>query len=390
MVLPSDMPAVPPNPMPGQVLSIGLRVLRNLLPSDWTVQERPAGVADADEEGDTLLDINAPQGGGNMVLVAARSSITPADAQRLLAPKMNLLQRIYSGSDAVVMAPWLSPKSREVLDRRGVGYLDLTGNINIKFSRPAVVIRTQGRQQDPRRTGQPWRRGLSGLKAARLVRVMADTSPPYRAAELAEVAEVSQPYASRLLEVMEQQALITRDGRTIVHVDWEGLLRARAGAYSLLSANPSVTMLAPNGQEFVFHQLRAMGGQVPPKTALTGAVAATSISPLTVGEQLMLYVPGEIHAPDEVGDSLGLLRSDSGDVVLLRATDTIVFAGRRRVQGIWNVALSQLVLDALSGPGRLPQAAEPVLGYMRDHEEEWRAPSLEALTRHWRSADKEA
>ncbi len=149
-------------------------------------------------------------------------------------------------------------------------------------------------------------------------------------------------------------------------------------------------MLAPNGQEFVFHQLRAMGGQVPPKTALTGAVAATSISPLTVGEQLMLYVPGEIHAPDEVGDSLGLLRSDSGDVVLLRATDTIVFAGRRRVQGIWNVALSQLVLDALSGPGRLPQAAEPVLGYMRDHEEEWRAPSLEALTRHWRSADKEA
>ncbi|MGO8960645.1 MAG: helix-turn-helix domain-containing protein [Streptosporangiaceae bacterium] len=387
MVLPTDMPALPPRAEPGQVLDLGLDVLRHLLPDEWTVQERPTGTGPAaglDEEGDTLIDINSPQAGGNMVLIAARTSVTPADAQRVLGPKMSLLQRIYAGSEAIVMAPWLSRKSREVLEQRRVGYLDLTGNINIKLSRPAVVIRTQGRQQDPTRTGQPWQRGLSGVKAARLVRVLADASPPYRATDLAEAAGVSQPYASRLLEVMEQQALIIRDGRAIGHVDWEGLLRARAASYSLLSANPSVTMIAPNGIEHVLRRLRELDGQVPPKTAVTGAVAADFVAPLTVGEQLMLYVPGRIHAPDEVADALGLLRSDRGDVVLMRASDDIVFAGRRRVRGIWNVALSQLVIDCLAGPGRLPAAAEPVLEYMHTHEPDWRAPSLRTLPWHRR------
>ncbi len=108
-------------------------------------------------------------------------------------------------------------------------------------------------------------------------------------------------------------------------------------------------------------------------------MAAEAIAPVTVGEQLMIYVPGRIHAPDAVANRLSLLRSETGDVVLMRAANDIVFAGRRKVRGIWSVALSQLVLDCLSGPGRLSAAGDAVLEYMRAHEPEWRAPSLKSL-----------
>lgn len=382
MVLPADMPTLPLDAGPDLVLDFGLRVLRHLLPDDWTVQERNAGtdlMSTGDEPGDTLIDIAAPNFGGNMVLVEARTSLTPADAMRVLAPKMNLLQRIYRTAAALVIAPWLSPRAREVLEQRRVGYLDLTGNINIKLSQPAVVIRTQGSQRDPRSAGAPWQRGISGSKAARLVRVLADVAPPYQATELAEVAGVSQPYASRLLEVMAQQALIVRDGRVIAHVDWEGLLRARAASYSLLSANSPVTMLAPRGIRDTLVRLEELPDNELLKTAVTGAAAADAIAPVTVGEQLMIYVPGRLHAPDDLANFLGLLRSETGDVVLMRAANDIVFAGRRKARGIWSVALSQLVLDCLSGPGRLPAAGDAVLDYMKAHEPEWRARNLKSL-----------
>jgi len=376
------MPALPFNAAPDQVLKSGLLVLRHLLPDDWTVQERNVHadmIFTVEEPGDTLIDIAAPSFGGSVVLVEARTSLTPADAMRALAPKMNLLQRIYSTAAALVIAPWLSPKSREVLEQRRVGYLDLTGNINIKLSQPAVVIKTQGSQRDPRGTGAPGQRGISGSKAARLVRLLADVAPPYHATELAEVARVSQPYVSRLLEVMEQQTLIIRDGRVITHVDWQGLLRARASSYSLLSSNSPVTMLAPRGITDTLIRLEELPDSEPLKTAVTGALAAEAIAPLTVGEQLMIYVDGRVHAPDDVAHRLGLLRSETGDVVLMRAANDIVFAGRRKVRGVWSVALSQLALDCLSGPGRLPAAGDAVLEYMRVREPEWRARDLRSL-----------
>jgi len=44
----------------------------------------------------------------------------------------------------------------------------------------------------------------------------------------------------------------------------------------------------------------------------------------------------------------------------------------RAVDGIPHVALSQLVLDSLAGPGRMPAEGEAVLTYMSDHTNEWR------------------
>lgn len=108
--------------------------------------------------------------------------------------------------------------------------------------------------------------------------------------------------------------------------------------------------------------------------AVTGSYAASAVAPHAVGGQLMLYVQAGPHTPDAWADRLGLMRADGGDVLLLRAHDRVVFEGTRNLDGIPHVALSQLVLDGLSGPGRMPAEAEKVLDYMIDNEQEWRSP----------------
>jgi hypothetical protein len=56
---------------------------------------------------------------------------------------------------------------------------------------------------------------------------------------------------------------------------------------------------------------------------------------------------------------------------VLTAYDGVVFERSRMVNGIRHVALSQLVLDCLSGPGRLPAEGEAVLAHMAESEALW-------------------
>ena len=80
----------------------------------------------------------------------------------------------------------------------------------------------------------------------------------------------------------------------------------------------------------------------------------------------MIYVSAtEVRGPDLLAEALGLLRVDEGaDVVVLRAHDEVVFERTMVVDDIRRVALSQLVLDGLAGPGRMPAEAEAVLAAM--------------------------
>ena len=108
---------------------------------------------------------------------------------------------------------------------------------------------------------------------------------------------------------------------------------------------------------------------------VTGSYAARVVAPLAIGGQLMIYVRSNAEA---VGDELGLLgvADDSADVVVLKAYDDVVFERSRMVDGIEHVAMSQLVLDCLTGPGRLPAEGEAVLAHMADSESLWRKGSV--------------
>ncbi|MFD1148936.1 hypothetical protein [Saccharothrix hoggarensis] len=364
-----------------EVLLRGIQQLGDLLGPTWELAPR----SDVAERGgvDALVDVRPPDGGVQAQLaIEVKAGLTPRQVEDRLLPRWSLIKQVNSGTNLLVLSPWLGRRTRELLSGHGIGYLDLTGNIHLRVRRPAIVIHTEGAAKDPRasasrRVGGPT---LAGPRAGRLVRVLADHVPPYRATQLATATELSLPWVSKLLTQLEDQLLIRREGRVVTHVDWQNLLRARAESYNLLRNNPYVGMLAPNGIEQVLHDIKAGSSPVPGgalDVVVTGHHAARAVAPLASGGQLMLYVHHGPHTADEVGDRLGLLRVDANaDVLLMRAHDDVVFRDRRDVGGVPHVALSQLVVDCLAGPGRMPAEGEAVLEYMADNERRWRRAEL--------------
>jgi len=313
-------------------------------------------------------------GNFGVVLVEAARNLAPVDARERLAPQVRLMRQLMGESAVLVIVPWLSPRTREVLETNGFGYLDLTGNISFRLRRPLVFLRQLGADRDPNPPSRG-RHGLAGARAGNLVRLLVDVAPPYRAGELAAASGISLPWVGRLLEAMEAQALIRRDGRTVVDTDWVGLLRERAATIDLLKMNNAVPMVAPAGIPTTLERLARP--DISPQVAVTGSLAARAIAPRAVGGQLMLYVRGATGEPYQLARQLQLIPAERGaDVVLLRPPNDVVFQGLREVDGVPHVALSQLTIDCLSGNGRMPAEGEALIEYMTDDESRWRRASL--------------
>ena len=366
------------------LLEAGLALLQDLLGSDYSIGSyNVAGapqapvVLDGERSVDRLVAVKDPSGAFSVVLVEATRQLVPVDARERLVPRMRLMGQLMGESTVLVISQWLSPRTREVLTGYGFSYLDLTGNVSFRLRRPAVLLQALGADRDPY-TPSRRQRSLSGARAGRLVRLMVDVAPPYRANELAMASAVSEGWVSRVLDAMQSQALIRRDGRQIVDVDWQGLLRERAKSVQLLKTNTVTSFVAAGGLDAVLGQLS--NPEVRDAVAITGSIAAQAIVPRAVGGQLMAYVRGEARVTDRLARSLRLLPAEhNGNVLLLHPPNDVVFERSRLVGGAAHVAISQVALDCLSGNGRMPAEGEAVIEYMAEDETRWRRASLSHL-----------
>jgi hypothetical protein len=97
------------------------------------------------------------------------------------------------------------------------------------------------------------------------------------------------------------------------------------------------------------------------------------VAAIAAPAQLALYTT-DPAALRRFGD---LLPADVGaDVVLLRPGDPDQLERSRSVREVTHVGFSQVVLDCLGGNGRLPEEGRALLGWMSEHEGEWRLPPL--------------
>ena len=375
-----------PNPLVEDPISFsdlldrGLNQLRDAVGPRWKIETVGANREQdySNYSGsDLLIQISDPSNSIGQVLVECKLSLSPTEASKVLEVQRRTLRNIYSGEyAALVISTWLSPRAREILEARNIGYVDLTGNINFRLERPGLVIITQGAQEDPK-PGQPGtQRRLSGQKALRLIRLLTDVVPPYRTTELAEATGLSAGYVSRLLDVMQRQALIVRKGRLITQVDWPALIRARASESELLDLD-SISAIASNGIPDALDMI-SQNSKLFGKIAVTGSYAMGPVPSITIGGQLIFYVD-QSYNPQRLIDDLGLLPAQNGDVILLTPGDPVVFERMRVYSNIPLVELSQLAIDCLSGPGRMPADGEEVLRFMIENEPSWRTRDIQSL-----------
>ena len=349
-----------------KLISRAISRLRTRLPTSWRmeVEAQPAssvGVLDV------LLRLCAADGTCGNFILEAKNRVEPKDVSTI-ADQLTTYDRLGDGERAVpvLVAPFLSSRTRDRLEERGVGYIDLTGNVRVVLDRPALFVQTSGAEHDPRREERP-ARTLKGAKAGRIVRALCDYAPPNGVRELAEKARTDPGYVSRVFRLLEREALIQREPRgPVTSVDWQGLIRRWTEDYSLFGSNRTGSYLEPRGLNSLLRKL----SDPDFRYAMTGSLGSASIAPVAPARLAVIYVDDMEHAAER----LALRQTEAGaNVILAEPFDPVVYERDEERDGITYVAPSQNVADLLTSPGRGPNEAEELMEWMARNEGAWRS-----------------
>lgn len=277
-----------------------------------------------------------------------------------------------NGAPVLLLAPFLSPRAREILAQLGASYADATGNLRLQLDLPTVFLETHGADRDPNREPRTLK-SLKGATAGRVVRALCDFKPPYGVRTLAEVSSTPLGTVSRVVALASEEALLERDKKKrIVSVDWEALLRRWSQDYDVKTSNTLKSFIEPRGLSALMDKLK----ETARRYAATSSLAAPGIAPTRLAS---VYVDDIVAAADE----WGLVPTDTGmNVWLLEPYDEVVF--ERRLQpgfatgagkdGLLCAAPTQAVVDLMTGPGRSPQEGEALIEKMKGDEDAWRRP----------------
>lgn len=356
----------------GELLASALEALTLLLPDTWHVERQPV-LGDAE-----LADIiiNTPGGSQSRLFVELKSSVSTRDVEALLGGPWRRWRRQMGNPPILLVAPYINPRVRQLLTEENVSYIDLTGNTRIRIDPAGIFVESNGASQDPNSTRQ--RSGIRGAKAGSVVRVLADARPPYTATEVAKAAGVNEGYLSRILETLVSEGLVDRDrGGPISRVDWAAMIQRRAQTLNLFRSAGSYRYIARQGPSALLDRLRdRTSGDSTVRPTVTGSFAAAKIAPVAAPALLVIYTT----EPRELANELQLLPAEAGaDTVLIRPDNDVAFARARLDGGMAWAAPSQVAIDCLAGSGRMPSEGEALIGWMREHENEWRRESIQSL-----------
>ena len=359
MPLPGKQP-----PTATQVVRHVERALAERIPSGWSLHAWTEAPADRYQV-DLLAEIASPAGATAVLAVEIKRTLEPRGVLQAIEQLSTITAGAMPEAVPIVAASYLSPRVRTLLRDRGVGYIDTTGNVRIEVSTPGLFISADGVDRDP------WPRdhklqSLRGRGAARAVRAIVDTIPPYGVRELAQSTSVSAPTLSRVLDLLEREAIVTRVRGAVSAVDWQGAIRRWTEDYDQTESNTSTVALEPRGLTALEKKLRT----TKLRYVATGAFAAQRFDPIAPARQAAIYVTDAI----EFIDRLDLRETEAGaNVVILEPFDPVVFDRAVDRDGLRCVAPSQLAADLLTGPGREPSQGEHLLKWMERDERVWRS-----------------
>lgn len=337
-----------------------LDTLEARLPLDWRLKthganmRRSAGVA----------ALKAPDGKIVRLVMELRRQMEPRDVAGVVEHLPALVGRLRNAVPLLI-SPFLTVRTRELLRTAGLSYLDLTGNCWITSRSPGLFIWTNGLDKNPQAEGRPVR-SLKGPIAGRVVRALCDFLPPFGVRELAARVEANPGYVSRLLTLLEREALITRKGRGGVEtVQWKTLIRMWADDYAPFGEEHVYQYLEPRGLSSLTDKLRKFDRPY----AVTASMAAAAVAPVAPPRLATIYVDD----PEYAGRALGLRRAESGiNVRLVMPFDAVVYERTTMNENVTYAALSQVAADLLRSPGRGPEEATALLEWMAENENAWR------------------
>ncbi len=334
--------------------------LRAMLPSTWRVDVQVERTRGLRHEVDAVIELSAPNTSPVKLAVEVKSRVQAVDVERILRQLAS-----YTTGVPFVYAGFLGQRTRERIIELGGNFGDATGNFRLAVAAPVLYIQSNGEARDPDPAPRPLV-SLKGPAAGRVVRAVCDLRTPFGVRELAARSGTPAATISRVLQVLTDDALVTRDSRgAVTDVAWEKLIARWVQDHELTKANHTSTWLAPRGLSSVMSKLPGMVDRY----AITGSYVAAQFAPIAPPRLLTMYVD-DVRA---CAEKLDLRPADAGaNVLLVEPFDPVVYERTLVRDGLVLANPSQVAADLMTSPGRGPAEAVALLEWMKEHDDVWR------------------
>jgi len=277
----------------------------------------------------------------------ARIAEAAATAQR---------RALQVGSKAIplVAAPFMGPAGRVRCQQLGVGWLDLSGNAHIKA--PGVHVHVDGKPNRFKAVGRP--ASVFAPKSSRIARqLLLDPAHAFAQRELAQKAGIDEGLTSRIVHRMEHDGLVTRSDGKISVPKAAILLDAWHEAYQFDKHEIVRGHIASRTGDDLLGQIAAVLGKAGVEYAATGLAGAWLLTHFAAFRLATIFLPAGLTA--DLRERLSFREDERGaNTWFVIPNDAGVFAGKKKIDGVWCADPVQVYLDLKAQPERATEAAD--------------------------------
>ncbi len=297
--------------------------------------------------------------GESRLVVEVKRTIWPRDVERVATQLQGSADEL-AADRCLIVAPSLTQRTRELLTRWGISFVDLRGNIRLAIPGRVLVATERGENASAADLSPGSDRIINPFrgKSSRLVRaLLAEPRRWWGVTEMAKAVDVSAGLSVKTLKTLEEEAYIRRDEKRQVRVaDGEPLLRRWAevagNAFRTASRFTSPIRSPDELTASLARELERLGVGY----AVTRLAAARFIEPYSPARVVEAYVEGD---PAQFAQELGLLPVERGESVrLVRPPDAGALQFTQVSEGVKLVSPVQLFVDLTNGGGRESDVAE--------------------------------
>ena len=263
------------------------------------------------------------------------------------------------GAVPVLVAPYLSPERQQVCRKEGVGFIDLSGNVYLKFK--SLFIERIG---FPNRFPVK-RQGRSPFsdKASLILRaLLSEGNRLWGIRELAQEIALDPGYVSRMAKEIERRGYIKRIHSKLSLRYSDGILEDWVRSYSLKKNQLSGYFCMAQRVDDVLHRLRDLKLPSYVRYALSVQAGASLVAPYSNFKEVHVYAK-EAKDVELLEKRMNLKPvAQGGNLVIMRPYyRNSVFYNSRIVDGLRIVSDVQLYLDLHGYPLRGLEQAEYLL-----------------------------
>ena len=291
-----------------------------------------------------------------VIEIVAQSSLP------VLKNKISRLKEMAKASDHVVpvlVAPYLSRQRQNICRDEGVCFIDLSGNVFIKFKSLYVERIGLPNKFPEERKG----RGPFSDKASLILRfILKEGGHLWGVRELAQRVHLDPGFVSRMARELENRNYITRINSKIKLRDPEGVLDDWVRNYNLNQNNKFSYFLMAKSSVDVLEKLRSLKIPSSVDYALSVQAGGNLVAPYAAYQEVHMYVGNE-KAREYLKKRLNLQRAEQGAnlILMLPYYKHSVFYDSRIKEGLRVVSDIQLYLDLHGYPIRGLEQAEHLL-----------------------------